>query len=218
MFKISLIHTNGFAEKNPPNKIDAHKCVMSSEKYRWTLTNKRIIQLFRNSQWGGGLLQSIFMSRHTEHTQLYSPMYTLTQLRCKKLWRGAVPQISHGPCVFTRSNKQLPRRSGAPSRASTASRQTGRVTTCHTQYHTILRAHQYFGTCFAVSAVKHKESYTPFWTNMAERRWVASTSSFCSFQKFPFSVLLVFSPLCTVSAILCCLLSKSLMVNAHNSS
>lgn len=48
-------------KKKDTKKIDAQKFVMSSEKYRWILTNKRI-QVFGNSQRGRGLLQAIFTS------------------------------------------------------------------------------------------------------------------------------------------------------------
>lgn len=180
MLTISLIHTNWFVDKNTPNKIGAHKCMLSSEKRGQILANKRRIQLFRNGQRGWGLLQGIFTSWHTEHPQLCK-----SHLRCKKPWKRSVPWISHGPCASTSGNEQLPGMPGTLSRASTA----GRVTGCHRQCHTIPRAH------LVLQNVKEE---IHLFGQTQQNNTVASTSSFCSFQKFPFSVLPAFSPLCPI--------------------
>lgn len=112
------------------------------------------------------LLQATFTLWHTECTQLCK-----SHLRGKKPWRWAVLQVSHGSWVPSRINEQLLRRFGTSPEPS---QQAGRVTRCHTQSHTILLAHQYFGAWFLVKAVF-------FQINTPEKCWVASTSSLSSF-------------------------------------
>lgn len=97
-----------------------------------------------------------------------------------------------------------------PEQPQPAGRQAGRATMCHTQFHTIHRARQYFWACFAIKRC-------PLWTNMAEQHWVASTSSFCSFQKFPSLCFWLSLPCAPFLTILSCLLWKALVINGHNS-
>lgn len=65
MVKISLTHSDRLVEIKTPNQADAHKCVISSEKYRQVLTNKIRIHPLGNGQRGQQLPQN------TEYVQQY---------------------------------------------------------------------------------------------------------------------------------------------------
>lgn len=156
---------------------------------------------------------------------------TLNTLSCSNPTWGAKSHgdaLSLGPHrdsgVSTSRNEQLSQRSAILSRATTAGGQESKDT-IHTAIlswaHTNIS--KYFEARFALSTAKDKERYTPLWTNTAEQHWATSTSFFCSFQKFPFPVLLFFvfffSLPCAVSLkSLSCLHSKALLINAHTSS
>lgn len=77
-----------------------------------------------------------------------------------------------------------------PEQPQPAGRQAGRATTCHTQFHTIRRARQYFWDCFAINASSLDKH--------------GRTTLSCLhillllFSEVSFSVLLAFSPLCTI--------------------
>lgn len=124
-----------------PNKTDIHKYEMSSETYRWILTDKRRIQLFENS--------SVF-SRPPSHCD------TLSALSSANLTWGAK---SHGEDLSPRFHMDpgVQQEQGATPQKVRASpeqsQQAGRVTMCHTQSHTILLAHQYLGASFVIKAV-----------------------------------------------------------------
>lgn len=115
-----------------------------------------------------------------------SPPGTQSALSCAHPTRGAK---SHGEGLSLGSHMDPlpPAAAAAPPEAWHPSRQSYQVPYTLPYYPE--------GT---LSAAKYKGRYTPLWTNTAEQHWVASMFSFCSFQKFPFSVVLAFSPLCTI--------------------
>lgn len=119
MFKISLNHTNGFVgEKKPhqpPNKTDTHKYEMSSEKYRWTFTNKRKIQLFENSQ-------SVSSRPPSHHDTLSAFSSANPTWGAKSHGEEPSPRFHMDP-GFCRTNEQLP--GGLAPLQSKHSRQAG---------------------------------------------------------------------------------------------